>query len=85
MSQEKVARYKEAKARRKETIKKEKREKVIRNILFTLVPVLLVVLLVDSGVRFYIDNLPRPQVDVDYSIMSDFDDSLLDDTKEEVK
>lgn len=85
MSQEKVARYKEAKAKRKQTMKKEKRERIIRNVIFTLVPVLLVVLLVDSGVRFYIDNLPRPQVNVDYTIMSEFDDSLLDDTKETVK
>jgi hypothetical protein len=85
MSQEKVTRYKEEKAKRKETMKKEKRAKVVRSVLFALVPILLVVLLVDSGVRFYIDNLPRPQVDVDYSIMSDFDDSLLDDTKETVK
>lgn len=85
MSQEKVTRYKEQKAKRKETIKKEKRAKAVRSVLFALVPILLVVLLVDSGVRFYIDNLPRPQVDVDYSIMSEFDDSLLDDTKETVK
>ena len=66
-------------------MKKEKRERISRNVIFTLVPVLLVVLLVDSGVRFYIDNLPRPQVNVDYTIMSEFDDSLLDDTKETVK
>ena len=37
MSQEKVARYKEAKANRKETIKKEKRQKMLRTTVATVI------------------------------------------------
>ena len=85
MSQEKVTRYKEEKAKRKETMKKEKRAKAIRNVLFTLVPILLVVLLVDSGVRFYLDNLPRPEIDVDYTLVTEFEDSLLEEAKDVVQ
>lgn len=77
MSQEKVAKYKEEKANRKETVKKEKRARLLWNCVFTIIPIILVLLLVDSGVRFYLDNLPRQEVDVDYSVLSEFDDSVM--------
>ncbi len=77
MSQEKVSRYKEEKANRKETLKKEKRARVIRNIILTMIPIVLAILLVDSGVRFYLDSRPRAEVDVDYTVLSEFDDSIM--------
>lgn len=82
MSQEKVQKYKEEKANRKETVKKEKRVKLITNIVLTLIPVLLIVLLVDSGVRTYLDSRPRESVSVDYTDLSDYVEVLTADEED---
>jgi hypothetical protein len=71
MSQEKVTKYKEAKANRKETMKKEKRARVLRNSIAGVILVAVVVWLGYSGVAFYIQNLPRPEAKVNYSAISD--------------
>lgn len=96
MSQEKVQRYKEEKANRKDAVKKEKRVKLLTNIVLIAVPVVLVLLLVDSGVRTYLDSRPRESVSVDYTDLSDYIETLTaeeeekkedskDDKKEESK
>ena len=72
MSQEKVTKYKEAKANRKETMKKEKRAKVLRNSIAGVILAAVVVWLGYSGVAFYIQNLPRPEAEVNYSAISDY-------------
>ena len=74
MSQEKVTKYKEEKANRKAIMKKQKRASVIRNSLACLVLVAVVGWVGYSAVDFYIDNLPREEVDVDYSAISAYED-----------
>jgi hypothetical protein len=73
MSQEKVTKYKEAKANRKETMKKEKRARVLRNSIAGVILVAVVAWLGYSGVAFYIQNLPRPEAKVNYSAISDYE------------
>jgi len=79
MSQEKVAKYKEQKANRKEIMKKEKRARIFRNAVAAVVLVAVVGWLGYSAVDFYIDNLPREEVDVDYSVISEYEDQYYDD------
>lgn len=83
MSQEKVQKYKEAKASRKETMKKEKRVKIIINIAVIVIPVVLLLLLVDSGVRTYLASRPRESVSVDYTDLSDYVEELTADEEKE--
>ena len=79
MSQEKVAKYKEQKANRKEIMKKEKRARIFRNAVAAVVLVAVVGWLGYSAVDFYIDNLPRETVDVDYSVVSEYEDQYYYD------
>ena len=79
MSQEKVAKYTEQKANRKEIMKKEKRARIFRNAVAAVVLVAVVGWLGYSAVDFYIDNLPRETVDVDYSVVSEYEDQYSDD------
>lgn len=79
MSQEKVERYKEQKANRKEIMKKEKRARVIRNSVAAVMLVAVVGWIGYSAVDFYLDNLPREEVEVDYSALSDYEDALYSD------
>lgn len=81
MSQEKVERYKEQKANRKAIMKKEKRARVIRNSLAAVMLVAVVGWIGYSAVDFYIDNLPREEVEVDYSALSDYEDALYADSE----
>ena len=78
MSQEKVKRYKEQKANRKEIMKKEKRASIVRNVIAAVVLVVIVGWLGYSAVDFYIDNLPREVVDVDYNVISEYEDQYFD-------
>lgn len=79
MSQEKVAKYKEAKANRKEIMKKEKRAKMVNNCLFALIPIALVAVIGLGVYSTYKDSIPRPSVDVNYTTISDFDDAMLEE------
>lgn len=76
MSQEKVEKYKEAKANRKEIMKKEKRARIFRNSMAVVALVAVVGWLGYSAVAFYFDNLPREEVQVDYTAISDFEDQI---------
>lgn len=78
MSQEKVAKYKEAKANRKEIMKKEKRAKLVNNCLFALIPIALVAVIALGVFSTYQDTRPRPSVDVNYTTISDFDDKMME-------
>ena len=79
MSQEKVTRYKEEKANRKEIMKKQKRASVIRNTIVCTVLAAVIGWVGYSAVAFYIDNLPRTQVDVDYTAISEFEDLFYEE------
>lgn len=76
MSQAKVERYKEAKANRKKTMKKEKMARILRNSIASIVVVLVVGWVGYSGVTYIIDNQPRPEVEVDYTAVSNYESEL---------
>lgn len=76
MSQEKVTRYKEEKANRKQTMKKQKRATLVRNTIACVVVAAVVGWVGYSGVAFYLENRPRAEVDVDYTAISDYEELL---------
>lgn len=72
MSQEKVAKYKEEKANRKKTMKKEKIMKTVVAILAILVIAAPIVWVGYSAVDTIIKNQPRESVEVDYTALDDY-------------
>lgn len=76
MSQEKVNKYKEEKANRKETMKKARRVSLVRNIVASVVLVAAVGWVGYSGVTYIIDKQPRPEVSVDYTALDEYSKSL---------
>ena len=76
MSQEKVNKYKEEKANRKEAIKKAKRASLVRNIVASVVLVAAIGWVGYSGVTYIIDKQPRPEVDVNYTALNDYAEPL---------
>ena len=76
MSQEKVNKYKEQKANRKETLRKAKRASLIRNIVAGVVLVATIGWVGYSAVDYYQNNQPRESVEVDYSAVDDYLESI---------
>ena len=76
MSQEKVTRYKEEKANRKAIMKKQKRAAIIRNCISGVITVAVLGWVGYSGVTYYIENKPRPSVDINYTAVGDYIDAL---------
>ena len=76
MSQEKVNKYKEEKANRKETMKKAKRATLVRNVITSVVLVVAIGWVGYSGVTYIIRHRPRPEVDVNYTAIDDYVQSL---------
>lgn len=76
MSQEKVDKYKEQKANRKEIMKKQKRAKLLRNSLTGLVCVVLLGWVGYSAVDYYQSNKPRKSVEVDYAALNEYTEGL---------
>lgn len=76
MSQEKVNRYKEEKANRKETMKKAKRAEFFRNAITGIVLVAVVGWVGYSGVTYIIRHQPRQEVGVNYTSVTDYVESL---------
>lgn len=72
MSQEKVARYKEEKANRKETMKKQKRQKMIRNSVAGIVCLAVIGWVGYSAVEYYQNNKQRESVEVDFGAINDY-------------
>jgi len=72
MSQEKVAKYKEQKANRKELMKKERQKKAIRNTVTAIICVAVVGWLGYSAVDYWQDNQPRQEVEVDYTAVDEY-------------
>lgn len=79
MSQEKVAKYKEEKANRKEIMKKEKRARILRNSIAGVVSVAVIGWVGYSAVDLYLDNRPRPEVEVDYAAVNDYTEQFNDE------
>ncbi len=78
MSQEKVERYKEAKVNRKKTIKKEKRMRILRNSVASVVVVAVLGWIGYSGVVSIIESQPREAVEVDYASVSNYEGELTE-------
>ena len=78
MSQEKVAKYKEAKANRKETMKKQKQAKMIRNTVMGVVCVAVLGWVGYSAVDYYQTNKPREAVEVDYTAVDEYLESITE-------
>lgn len=76
MSQEKVAKYKEEKANRKEIMKKQKRAKLFRNSVAAILCVAVVGWIGYSAVDYYQTNKPRKTVEVDYTAVEDYVNGL---------
>ena len=76
MSQEKVTKYKETKANRKETMKKQKQAKMLRNTVMAVVAVAVLGWVGYSAVDYYQNNQPRESVEVDYSAVDDYLESI---------
>lgn len=72
MSQQKVDRYKAEKAKRKETIKKEKRIRVLRRCGYTLAAVVLIGWIGYSAYDSYQEKQPRVSAEVDYTAFSEY-------------
>ena len=72
MSQEKVTRYKEEKANRKELMKKAKTQKAIRNTVTTVALVATFAWVGYSAVTYAIENQPRQAVEIDYTAIDEF-------------
>lgn len=76
MSQEKVNRYKEEKSNRKQNIVKEKRKRTLNKVVGVLLAVVIVGWVGYSAVDLYQSSQPREQVEVDYTAVSDYLQSL---------
>jgi hypothetical protein len=72
MSQEKVAKYKEEKANRKEIMKKAKQKKVMHNAITAVICVAVIGWLGYSAVDYWQENKPRQEVEVDYSAIDGY-------------
>ena len=76
MSQEKVTKYKEQKANRKELMKKAKQQKMIRNTSTTVALVATFAWVGYSAVDYVITNQPRQEVEYDFSAIDEYIDAV---------
>ena len=78
MSQAKVERYKEEKANRKKIMKQEKMKRIFRNVVAALVVCGLVGWIGFSVYNVHEENKPRETVEVDYSAVDSYLNTLED-------
>ena len=78
MSQEKVAKYKESKANRKELMKKEKQARQVRRVVAGVICAALLGWVGYSAVTYLQENQPRQEVQVDYSAIDEYADTLAE-------
>lgn len=72
MSQEKVTRYKEQKANRKATMKKQKMAKIFRSCIVVIVVVGAIAWIGSSAVKLYQDTRPRETAEINYTSLDDY-------------
>lgn len=82
MSQQKVDRYKEEKANRKQTIKKERVKHLIRRCVVGVLGVALIGWLGYSAYNVYESNQPKQTAAVDYQAISDYQQKLAETAAE---
>ena len=78
MSQEKVDKYKQEKANRKKTMKKEKLASILRKCAVAVVGLVLVGWLGYSAYNMYDSGRETPSVEIDYGALDDFSQNLTD-------
>ncbi len=76
MSQEKVDRYKQEKANRKKTMKKEKLASILRKCAVGVVGLVLVGWIGYSAYNIYDSGRVTPSVEIDYRALDDFSEDL---------
>ena len=76
MSQEKVDRYKKEKANRKQTVKKEKIQNVLRKCVVGVVALLLISWIGYSAYGTYESKKPKEEVEIDYTALTYFTQKL---------
>ncbi len=76
MSQEKVNKYKEAKANRKEIMKKEKQQKTVRRTIVSVCAVALAAWLGYSAINMYQESQPKDSVEVNYDAVTEYQQEL---------
>lgn len=72
MSQEKVNRYKEQKAKRKKIMKREKIMNIVRSTILSLIALALVGWLGFSAYTNYQAGIPRETTEINYSAITDY-------------
>lgn len=72
MSQEKVNRYKEEKANRKAIMKKQKRMRILRNMVTAVVIVGVLSWIGYSGYTAYVDSQPVEKAEIDYTAVAEY-------------
>lgn len=78
MSQAKVDQYKKEKANRKQIMKKEKMQNIVRKILVAVVGLLLVCWIGYSAVDMFESRKPTPSVQINYQAFDDFAQELTE-------
>lgn len=76
MSQEKVDRYKQEKANRKQTMRKEKTMRTVRGMVAGIIFAALVAWLGYSAIGLYTQSQPRKVAEVDYTAVDSYLQSL---------
>ena len=82
MSQEKVDRYKQEKANRKQIMKKQRRAHIMRNCVTAVILIALLGWLSYSAYGLYEEKQPREVAEVDYTAMNAYLQSLDFSTEE---
>lgn len=77
MSQAKVDRYKEEKANRKATMKKQKAEKVLRRLAVSVIGLVLVGWIGYSAYNAYEVRQPKQEAAIDYSAITEYEQSMM--------
>ena len=77
MSQAKVDRYKEEKANRKATMKKQKTERVVRRIAVSVIGLVLVGWIGYSAYNAYEVRQPKQEAAIDYSAIMEYEQSMM--------
>lgn len=78
MSQEKVDRYKQEKANRKQNMKKEKLKQAFRRVVVSVLVLALFGWLGYSGYNLYDSSRPKDSVQVNYMAITDYQSSLTE-------
>lgn len=79
MSQEKVTKYKEEKANRKDAVKKQKRAKFIRNSVMGVLLIAIIGWVGYSAVISYQESKPRQEAEIDYTAIDEYINGLSEE------